>query len=95
VHKRFPHLFKSSSNNSQGNHGDNCNSFSLSKQEEGRVKEGKAAAFTSPDIPKFPSWWAAAQAQAAAGGVRGGASASGGSRSAEALKRAGGFGPRQ
>ena len=37
IHKRFPHLFKSSSNNSQGNHGDNCNSFSLSKQEEAKT----------------------------------------------------------
>lgn len=51
IHKRFPHLFKSSSNNSQGNHGDNCNSFSLSKQEENKITRGEMEVFKSPDLP--------------------------------------------
>lgn len=96
VHKRLPHLFKSSSNNSQGNHGDNCNSFSLSKQEENRIKSGQAKAFVSPDIPKYPSWWEAAQAQGrrSTGGGSGGSGSGSGGGTAAALRRAGGFGTR-
>ena len=75
VHKRLPHLFKSSSNNSQGNHGDNCNSFSLSKQEEAKINAGQATAFVSPPVPKHPSWWDAARAQAAVAPPAAGAAA--------------------
>ena len=92
VHKRLAHLFKSSSNNSQGNHGDNCNSFSLSKQREQKVTAGTEAAFVAPSVPKFPSWWDAAQA---AGGaqhsVRGGGAAAAG-KASDALRRAGAIG---
>ena len=85
IHKRFPHLFKSSSNNSQGNHGDNCNSFSLSKQEENKINSGAAEVFKSPDLPKAPSW-AAAAAAAAKPAAAGDALAGGG------VRAVGGFG---
>ena len=87
IHKRFPHLFKSSSNNSQGNHGDNCNSFSLSKQEEAKIVAGQAEAFKSPDLPLRPSSWAAAQAQAAQAPAAGGVTLVGGG-----VRAVGGFG---
>lgn len=102
IHKRFPHLFKSSSNNSQGNHGDNCNSFSLSKIEQRKIKSGQAEVFKSPAIPKLPSWWEEAQAYASAvagGGLRGASttmsSLSSSGAAAAALKKVGGFGAPQ
>lgn len=88
IHKRFPHLFKSSSNNSQGNHGDNCNSFSLSKQEENKISAGGAEAFKSPDLPQKPSWAAAAPAAAAAQP----AAAAGDALAGGGVRAVGGFG---
>jgi hypothetical protein len=84
IHKRLPHLFNSVSNDSQGNHGDNCNSFSLSKKEENAIAQGQSKTFVSPNVPKYPSWWDTAQKFT---------SPVNGHTELDGLKRAGGFGP--
>lgn len=63
IHTRFPHLFKSFDNNSLGGWGDNCASFTRSKQVEKAIAAGSEAVFKSPAVPKYPSWWTPTQKQ--------------------------------
>lgn len=57
IYGRLPHLFAGFDNNSLGNHGDNCAIFQKNIMDEQLVTQKKMAAFKSPEIPKFPSWW--------------------------------------